>query len=100
MCGNLLRRQPWIACLSIVVVLAGYSEPTTQPAPPTVTETIQRIGWIAVSSPAQRFGVGDSTQLRAVVFSETNKVMEGQSVRWTSSDPTTVRVSERGVAYG
>ena len=90
----------WIVCLSIVVQWGCNREPTTAPAPTSATEMIQRIGFIAVSSPTQRFGVGDSIQLRAVVFSETNKVMEGQSVRWISSDPSTVRVSERGVAYG
>ena len=99
MCGTLLQRRLWIVGLSVAVLWGCDREPATGPAPftPPPGDTIERIGWIVVSRPPERFSVGDSTLLTAVVMSQTNKVMAGQTVHWTSSDPSTARVSEQGV---
>ena len=103
MCGYWLGRRLRVVGLSIVVVCGcNHERTTTEPArtPDTPTDSIERVARILVSQPPDGFTVGESTQLSAVVLSATNRVMEGQPVRWTSSDPTIATVSDLGVVHG
>jgi hypothetical protein len=90
----------WIVCLSIVLVCGCNGDPATGPTPVTPRDTIERVASVAITIPPVRFIVGDSIRLTAVVLSRTGRVMDGQPVQWTSSDPSIAGVSEHGVVRG
>jgi Flp pilus assembly protein TadG len=102
MCGYSRGRRLRVVGLSMVVLACGCNRERTTSTEParTPTDSIERVARILVSQPPDGFTVGESAQLSAVVLSETNRVMAGQPVRWTSSDPSIATVSDVGVLHG
>jgi hypothetical protein len=84
-----------LVCLSLFVLAGCDRELATAP-----TIAVERVDRIVIVSTSPHFAVGTSTQLAAVVYSQTNRIMEGQPVKWASSDPSIASVNEDGVVHG
>src|SRR5262245_17595539 len=96
MYAKVMKRRPWMACLSLLVFAGCEGEPSTAPMP----EAIDRVDRIAIVSPVSFFTVGVSAQLTAIVYSKTYKIIEGQTVKWSSSDPSIASINDDGVVRG
>jgi hypothetical protein len=95
MCTRVTIKLRSMVCLSLFVFAGCASEPsTTTPASP------ERVDRIEIRPNPPFFRVGESTQLTAVVYSMSNRVMQGQTVRWTTSDSSIASIDEAGVVHG
>ena len=75
--------------------VASASTPAVPPPPPGQTVTT-----VTVAPSSASVGVGANTTLQATVKDQNGTVMSGQSVSWSTSDPSIATVNSSGVVAG